>query len=391
VKEGQRAATDQRFMRRAIELAERGLGETNPNPPVGCVLVRQGRVVGEGFHARAGSPHAEANALAMAGARARGATAYVTLEPCAPNPKKRTEACAPRLVAAGIRRVVFGVADLNPRVHGAGAARLKASGVEVVRGVCLDETRRLTQHFNEAMRRRRPFITLKTGMTLDGRIATAFGESQWITSKRQRSAARFLRRLFDGILVGVETVIEDDPLLLPVARTRRPYVRVVLDSRLRLPLASRLVETARRHPLLVICVRPNPARRRALEERGVRVIQVATALGRVSIQGALRALFAAGIHSLLVEGGSEVLGSFVRARSFDEMVIFRGPLILGGRGSRPAVGGDNPLRLGQGVKVRRVAPLNSLTLRYGLPDSSALEVEVYEPRPNRLVSGRRKV
>ena len=235
---------DLRFMRRALELAELGLGETNPNPSVGCVLVKGGRVVGEGFHARAGSPHAEVEALRAAGARAKGTTAYVTLEPCAPHPAKRTPPCAPSLIEAGVRRVVFGVPDANRHVRGGGVRLLRAAGVVVEEGVCLEEATRLVQHFNIAMARERPFVALKTGMTLDGRIATASGESKWITSSAQRAAASTLRRLFDGVLVGYETAREDDPMLLPEPRTERPFARVVLDTHLRLPRKHRLIQTA---------------------------------------------------------------------------------------------------------------------------------------------------
>jgi diaminohydroxyphosphoribosylaminopyrimidine deaminase/5-amino-6-(5-phosphoribosylamino)uracil reductase len=372
-------SADERFMLRAIQLAERGLGETNPNPPVGCVLVRNGVVVGEGFHARAGSPHAEAIALAAAGERARGATAYVTLEPCAPNAAKRTPPCAPRLIEAGVRRVVFGVSDLNPLVQGKGLRQLRSAGVEVVEGPCSAPSRRLTQHFNAAMQQRRPFVSLKAGMTLDGRIATASGDSQWITSASQRAAARRLRRLFGGIVVGIETVIKDDPLLLPEPRTERPYFRVVLDSRLRMPLQSRLVRTARRQPLILVCVTAPAGRRRELVAQGATVISVRGLRGRASIPAVLRALFARGIHSVMVEGGSEVTGSFVRARAFDEIVIFRAPMILGGRGSRAVVGGDNPLSLKEAVAVTRARREDSATLRYGLRAAAGLEVEVYEP------------
>ena len=377
------ARADERFMRRALALAERGLGETNPNPAVGCVLVRNGRVVGEGFHARAGSPHAEAKALAMAGVRAKGATAYVTLEPCAPNAAKRTPPCSPRLIEAGVRRVVFGVRDSNPGVSGAGMKLLRSAGLAVKEGVCLDDARRLAQYFNTAMRNQRPFIALKAGMTLDGCIATAKGESKWITSNKQRAAGRNLRRLFDGALVGFETALQDDPMLLPEPRTRRPHVRVVLDSHLRLPLGSRLVKTARRNPLIMACTQSGEVRRRAFEERGAIVMVVASSGGRVSVPAALRALFARGITSLIVEGGSEVMGSFVRERLFDEMVLFRAPLILGGRGSRPVVGGSNPSGLGEAVPMQRATVESSATLRYGLPDSGDLEVEVYERRAER--------
>ena len=385
------ASADERFMRRAIELAERGIGETNPNPPVGCVLVREGRVVGEGFHARAGEPHAEALALARAGARAKGATAYVTLEPCAPSPAKRTPPCAPRLIEAEVARVVFGVRDFNPNVRGAGVKLLRAANIEVAEGVRAEETARLVAHFNAAMRSHRPFVTLKAGMTLDGCTATAKGESKWITSRAQRAAARNLRRLFDGVLVGYETALQDDPMLLPEPRTLRPHVRVVLDSYLRLPLDSRLAKSARRHPVIVVGAEPAPEhRRRALEARGIAVITVAGRAGRVSIEAALAALFDRGLRSILVEGGSEVLGSFVRERRFDEMVIFRAPLILGGRGSRPVVGGSNPAALADAVPMRRASIEHSPTLRYGLGDPLILEVEVYERRPEGRTARKRQ-
>ncbi len=372
------SAEDARLMRRALKLAERGVGETNPNPAVGCVLVRDGRVVGEAFHARAGSPHAEARALAASGARARGATAYVTLEPCAPNRLKRTPPCAPLLIAAGIRRVVFGVRDRNPNVRGQGARLLRSAGIVVVQGVCASEAGRLTQHFNAAMKSGRPFVTLKAGMTLDGRIATAAGESRWITSVAQRRAARFMRRLFDGVLVGIGTVLADNPVLLPRPRTRRPFVRVVLDSRLRLPLGSNLVETAGRNPLMVVCARAAPVRKQALEDRGVIVIEAGKAGGRVLLPRALRALFARGLTSLMVEGGSEVLGAFVRAGLFDEFVVFRAPMVLGGRSSRAAVGGEDPASLKEAVRLRRANPAISATLRYGVVARTGVDVEVYE-------------
>jgi len=375
-------------MRRALRLAERGLGETNPNPQVGCILVRNGAVVGEGYHARAGEEHAEAKALAAAGAKARGATAYVTLEPCAPNPHKRTPPCAPRLVDAGVRRVVFGAKDQNPGVQGRGLRILRAAGVEVVEGPLGPESRRLVRSFNAAMRSRRPFVSLKAGMTLDGRIATASGDSKWITSGLQRRAARKLRRLFDAVLVGIGTARKDDPLLLPEPRTRRPFTRVVLDSRLRLPVDSRLVRSARRHPLIVLAVIAPAARRQALEARGVIVVPLRGLRGRVSIAAALEGLFVRGILSVMVEGGSEVLGSFVRERLFDELVIFRAPLLLGGRGSRSVIGGDNPSSLDDSVPLLRARKEDSATVRYGLPGLDRLDVEVYEPVKSRSTRSR---
>ena len=369
---------DEHFMRRAVALAERGLGETCPNPAVGCLLVLRGRVVGEGFHFRAGSPHAEALALRAAGRRARGATAYVTLEPCAPNPAKRTPPCAPRLIEAGIRRVVYGAKDMNPWVRGRGERLLRSAGIAVLGGVCRGESERLTQHFNTAMKLGRPFVTLKAGMTLDGRIATTTGESRWITSAAQRRTARSLRRLFDGVLVGVQTALTDDPLLLPAPRTKRPFHRVVLDSRLRLPVTSRLVATAKRHPLIVVCARALTRKRRALEACGAIVIETGVS-SRVSLRAALNALFARGLRSLMVEGGSEILGSFVRERRFDEFVMFRAPMILGGRTSLPVVGGPGPSTLRGALRMRLASIGTSAALRYGLPSAHSSGVEVYVP------------
>ncbi len=343
------ALDDERFMRRALLLARRGEGETNPNPMVGCVVVRGGRILGEGFHARAGGPHAEIVALGRARGRARGATLYVTLEPCAH--LGQTGPCAPRLAEAGVRRVVAAMRDPNPRVSGRGLALLRGRGVQVEVGLLEDEARRLNERFVVAARRARPFVLLKAALTLDGRIATAAGDSKWITRSGQRRQARQLRRLHDAVLVGIGTVLADDPTLLPQPRTRRPFLRIVLDSRLRLPLGSRLAMGARHSPVWVLCRRAPPARRRALEGAGVRVLEVGGRGPRVPLVAALRRLRRAGVWSLMVEGGGEVLGSFLRARLFDQVALFRAPLLLGGRGSRPAFGGPDPRSLSEAARL----------------------------------------
>jgi diaminohydroxyphosphoribosylaminopyrimidine deaminase/5-amino-6-(5-phosphoribosylamino)uracil reductase len=345
-------ADDGKWMRRALDLAARGLGETNPNPVVGCVVVKSGRVVGEGFHPRAGGPHAEVVALRKAGLAARGATMYVTLEPCA-HLRKRTPPCAPLVAASGARRVVVATRDPNPRVNGRGLRRLRRAGLRVTEGVLADEARRLNRRFFVSCRRVRPFVLLKAGLTLDGRIATASGRSKWITSPEQRRAARRMRRLFDAVLVGIGTVLADDPLLLPAPRTRRPMLRVVLDSRLRIPVGSRLVRTAGpRAPLWVLTRVKAGRRRRRLEAAGVTVIALRAGRGLLPPRAVLRELFARGVSSVMVEGGGEVLGSFLAARLVDEIALFRGPLLLGGRGSRPAFGGRNPRRVEDALRLR---------------------------------------
>jgi len=347
---------DERWMGRALALAARGLGETNPNPAVGCVVVREGRVAGEGFHARAGGPHAEVVALAEAGVRARGATLYVTLEPCAHF--GRTPPCAALVRDAGVRRVVAALRDPDPRVDGRGLALLRRAGVAVTEGVRAGEAALLNERFLVSARRGRPFVLLKAALTLDGRIATATGDSKWITSAAQRAQARWLRRLHDAVLVGIGTVLADDPLLLPSPRTRRPLTRVVMDTRLRLPPASRLVRSCRPGtPVVALCGRrADPRRRRRLEAAGVAVLSVAARGERLDPASALRALWARGVRSVMVEGGSEALGSFLAARLLDAVALFRGPLLLGGRGSRPAFGGSDPRTVADALRLRPGSP-----------------------------------
>ncbi len=337
-------------MARALALAARGLGETNPNPVVGCVVARGQRIVGEGWHERAGGPHAEVVALREAGRGARGATLYVTLEPCAHF--GRTPPCAPLVRDAGVRRVVVAARDPNPLVCGRGLALLQRAGIAVTTGVLAAEADRLNERFLAAARLGRPFVLLKAATTLDGRIATAYGHSKWITSPAQRRQARWLRRLHDAVLVGIGTVRADDPLLLPSPRTRRPFTRVVLDSHLRLSPDSRLARTASpRTPVLVLTCEDAAGPRRALERAGLSVLPVPPEGGRVAIAPALQLLRARGIASVMVEGGSEVLGSFLAARLLDELALFKAPVLLGGRGSRPAFGGRDPVTIAEALRL----------------------------------------
>lgn len=345
-------AEDAKWMRRALALAGRGLGRTNPNPAVGCVVVKAGRVVAEGFHARAGGAHAEAVALGKAGSRARGATVYVTLEPCS-HTNKRTPPCVPVLIASGARRVVVAMRDPNPEVNGRGIRALRRAGLRVEVGLLAEEARLQNRAFLGAQTQGRPYVLLKAALTLDGRIATARGDSKWITGPRERAQARRLRGLHDAVLVGIGTVLADDPRLLPSPPPGRPFLRVVLDSRLRLPLTSHLVRSAGEARVLVLG-HENTRRRLALEARGVIVRTDQKRHGPLALGFVLRALWAEGVRSVMVEGGSEVLGSFLAARLFDEVALFRAPLLLGGRGSRPAFGGRDPKRIAEGQRLRPV-------------------------------------
>ncbi len=328
-----RAAEDMAHMRSALALARRGLGGTWPNPSVGCVIVREGRVVGRAVTAPGGRPHAERLALAMAGGAARGATAYVTLEPCCH--WGRTPPCTDALIEAGVARVVIAVHDPDPRVNGEGMARLRAAGIEVQEGVLQAEAEDVLAGFSNRQRRARPLVTLKMASTLDGKIATHAGESQWITGAPARRAAHAMRGHADAVMVGVGTVLADNPELtcrIPGYRST-PIVRVIVDSHLRTPLTSKLIRTAAASPTWFL-VRPgaDPDRRAALADLGVTLIDVAAGNAGVDLADGLRALAEAGITRLLVEGGGQIAASLLRADLVDRIAWFHAPAVMGGDG-----------------------------------------------------------
>ena len=320
-------------MRAALGWARRGVGVTWPNPPGGCVLARDGRVLGRAHTAPGGRPHAEPLALAMAGDRARGSTAYVTLEPCAH--QGQTPPCTEALVAAGVCRTVIATRDRNPRVAGAGVARLREAGIEVVEGLLRDEADEIAAGFFSVVERGRPLVTLKLATTLDGRIATARGESQWITGAPARRMAHALRGRHDAVMVGVGTVLADDPDLtcrIDGFRTR-PVVRVVADRTLRTPPGSRLVRTARETPTWLLAgPEADPARRAALVQAGVEVSTVPASEHGVELLEALRALARRGLTRVLVEGGATLAGNLVRDDLVDRLVWAHAPLLMGGNG-----------------------------------------------------------
>ena len=320
-------------MRSALALARRGLGNCWPNPAVGCVIVRDGRVVGRGVTAPGGRPHAETLALAMAGAAARGATVYVTLEPCCHH--GRTPPCTDALIAAGVAHVVVAVRDTDPRVAGAGIARLRAAGIAVEEGVLAEAATELGAGFASRMTLGRPLVTLKLATTLDGRIATRTGESQWITSAPARRMVHALRGRNDAVMVGVGTVLADNPdLTCRLAGFKpAPMVRVVADSHLRTGLLARLVATACETPTWILtrdgC---DPARRAAMLGAGVELIDVAGAEPGIDLAAALKALASRGITRLLVEGGAMLTAALLRADLVDRLAWFHAPAVMGGDG-----------------------------------------------------------
>jgi diaminohydroxyphosphoribosylaminopyrimidine deaminase/5-amino-6-(5-phosphoribosylamino)uracil reductase len=325
------SAEDIAHMRSALALARRGVGNTWPNPSVGCVVVNGGRVVGRAVTAPGGRPHAEPAALDAAGTAARGATAYVTLEPCCH--WGRTPPCTDALISAGVARVVIATRDPDPRVDGAGIARLRAAGIVVDEGILRAEADEVAEGFRLRVLEGRPLITLKLASTLDGRIATRTGESQWITGESARRAAHALRGRHDAVMVGVGTVLADDPELtcrLPGYR-RLPVVRVVADSHLRVPLTATLVATAQRAPTWVLIREGSDRdRRRAFSDIGVRLIEVQGSTAGLEICAALHALGTAGLTHVLVEGGAQLAASLLRADLVDRIAWFHAPAVLGG-------------------------------------------------------------
>ncbi|MDH3900649.1 MAG: bifunctional diaminohydroxyphosphoribosylaminopyrimidine deaminase/5-amino-6-(5-phosphoribosylamino)uracil reductase RibD [Gammaproteobacteria bacterium] len=324
------AADDNRHMARALHLAARGLYTTDPNPRVGCVLVNDGRIVGEGWHAYAGGPHAEINALARAGAGAAGATAYVTLEPCCH--QGRTPPCTEALIKAGVQRVVFAMRDPNPQVTGAGGSALQAAGIEVLSGVLAVEASRLNPGFELRMRAGRPWVRCKLAMSLDGRTSMASGESQWITGSAARRDVHHLRARSSAIMTGIDTVLADDPSLTArleddrYAEVRQP-LRVILDSRLRLPATARLLDMP--GDTLVFTGMDASTERVRFGHVAVSVITVPVKSGRLDLVAVLQHLGSLEINEVHVEAGATLSGALLQAGLVDELVIYMAPHLMG--------------------------------------------------------------
>lgn len=341
---------DERFMRRALELAARGRGFVEPNPMVGAVVVRDGVVVGEGFHERFGAAHAEVNALAKAGPSAHGTTLFVTLEPCCHHGK--TPPCTDAVIASGVSRVVAAMIDPFEKVAGQGIERLRAAGIAVEVGLLENEARLLNAPFLKLVATGLPYVHAKWAMTLDGKIATASGDSKWITSEASRRVAHELRGRMDAIIVGIGTVLADDPLLTARPPGPRVALRLVLDSHARLPLTSHLARTAADIPVLVATTdRAAPSAVAALRDRGCECL-VSPANDRgVAVRALLKELGSRHLTNVLVEGGSQVLGSFVDARAIDELHVFVAPRLLGGATSRTPVAGIGAAKLHDAIEL----------------------------------------
>lgn len=318
------------MMRRALVLAARGVGKTSPNPAVGCVIVKDGTVVGTGWHRKAGSPHAEVHALNAAGAKAQGADVYVTLEPCAHFGK--TPPCAEALVAACVGRVFIGMVDPNPKVAGKGIGRLKQAGIAVETGILEERCRLLNEPFLKWITTGRPFVVLKSALTLDGKSATASGDSRWVTGDQARKAVHRLRGILDGIMVGVGTVMKDDPLLTCRVPGGKNPVRIVVDTGLNIPLHAAILDASRGARTIVATACADSARREAVTRQGAELLLCRERDGSVDLDDLLEQLGGLGVQSILLEGGSRLAESFLRAGLIDKCLIFFAPKLVGGEG-----------------------------------------------------------
>jgi diaminohydroxyphosphoribosylaminopyrimidine deaminase/5-amino-6-(5-phosphoribosylamino)uracil reductase len=361
------------FMGLALREAEKGVGRTRPNPSVGAVVVKNGRVIARGHTQAAGGPHAEVLALEAAGARARGADLYTTLEPC--DHQGKNPPCSLAILRAGVRRVFVGSKDPNPLVAGRGVRRLRRAGVEVVSAVLAGPCDRHHESWFAFLRNGRPYVTLKAAASLDGRIATRTGDARWISGEASRALVHRLRDRVDAVIVGRGTVEADDPLLT----TRLPddvghdADRVILDSRLSLSPRARVFHTGSPAPTIVACVAPVDARRKArLERAGARVLVCRSRGGRVDVADLLRRLAAAGMMEVLVEGGAEVFGAFLDRAQWDRILLFVAPKLLGGGPAWPAIGA-----------VRKVVDAPGLAFREARRVGEDLLVEVVPARAAR--------
>jgi len=331
--------TDIEYMQLALDLAASAKGKTNPNPLVGAVIVKDGVIVGTGLHRKAGEPHAEVHAFRMAGEHAEGATLYVTLEPCSHFGK--TPPCANLVKESKVRRVVVAMEDPNPAVAGRGIRLLQEAGIEVEVGVLEQQARKLNERFIHNMLTSKPFVISKYAMTLDGKLATHTGHSQWITGEEARYTVHALRNEVDAILVGIGTVLADNPSLttrLPEGGGKSP-IRVVLDSELRVPLDSNVVKTADAKTIIVTSGEASKEKIDALEQLDVKVLTVEKTEEGIDLQVVLKKLYQLGITDVLVEGGAEVNASFIRAGLVDKFLVYVAPKLLGGRNSLTPVSG----------------------------------------------------
>lgn len=350
---------DPTIMGQAIDLAKRGEGWVSPNPLVGAIIVKEGRIIGQGWHHHAGGLHAEREALKNAQEDPRGATMYVTLEPCSHYGKQPP--CSQALIQAGIARVVVGSDDPNPLVHGRGFRQLEEAGVKVIPHFLKEECDQLNPVFFHYIQEKRPYVSLKTAMTLDGKTATATGDSKWVTSKETRTALHRLRHINRAIMVGIGTVLADDPLLTTRIEGLRDPIRLIADSRLRTPLDSQLVQTANQAPTWILTGVKDHDQVAPYEDQSVRVLTLPTKEGRLDLEAAMDRLAEEEVDSILLEGGASLNGSMVQAGLVQKVYFSLAPKILGGDQALTPIGGKGFEKMAQALpidieKITRLGP-----------------------------------
>jgi diaminohydroxyphosphoribosylaminopyrimidine deaminase/5-amino-6-(5-phosphoribosylamino)uracil reductase len=346
---------DEYWMKRALRLAEKGRGRTSPNPMVGAVLIKNGKVVGEGYHARAGEAHAEILALRQAGEAARGSTLYLNLEPC--THYGRTPPCAPEVIRSKVKRAVIGMEDPNPIVRGRGLKSLRRAGLDVKMGILEKECRKLNEFYCKYIQKKEPFIILKVAATLDGKIATREGESKWISGETSRRFVHRMRDQVDGVVVGIGTVLKDDPQLTARMKNGRDPYRIVLDSRLRIPEDARVIGDSPPKTIIATTEGADKDKIERLEEKGVRVLIFDSKQGRVDLKKCVDKLGEMGMMGLLVEGGSRINGSFLDEGLIDKILFFLSPKLIGDGKALGIFGGSGKATLKEAI------PLNEVRLR----------------------------
>ncbi len=347
---------DLAFMQMAFSLAEQAKGQTSPNPCVGAVVVKDHRVVGWGYHQEAGQPHAEIIALEKAGAMVKGATLYLTLEPCVHWGK--TPPCVDRLVSSGLKRVVIASYDPNPLVYRKGVARLKSSGIEVIAGFFQEKHHRLNEKYEKFVTSRIPFVCLKAALSLDGKIAAASGDSKWISSDESRYFAQNLRAEYDAILVGINTVLKDDPELTVRLDgwKKKKWNRIILDPNLRLPLKARLLKNPTAGQVIVFCSQDAPkSRENKLRQKQAEIIRLRTRGGLINLEEVLRELGFRDISSVLVEGGTRVLTSFLENQLADKVLFFISPKLIGGKKAPGLFEGKGVASVQQAFRLKKIS------------------------------------
>lgn len=345
----------QRYMERALTLAAEGRGRTSPNPTVGAVLTKNGRIVGEGYHAYAGADHAEVVALRAAEEATRGAACYVTLEPCSHHGK--TPPCTEALIKAGITKVLVATFDPNPLVAGTGVRRLREAGISVEVGLLQEAATRLNEPYFKYIRVREPFVLLKAALSLDGKLATRTGDSQWITGEGARRRVHETRDTVDAVVVGIGTILKDDSMLTTrlEGRVGRDPLRIVLDSRGRLPLTARILRTGARPPLVAVGPRIPPARLRRLKEAGAEVVMLPQGDGGLSLRNLVSQLGRREITSVMIEGGGKVATSALQAGIVDKLILMLAPILIGGEKAPTLLGGEGVEKLAEALHLTQLS------------------------------------